>query len=60
MGKVDKDICIGCATCVAVAGDLFKMGSDSKAECYKQPETPEEKDLFENAKNNCPVGAISE
>jgi ferredoxin len=61
MGKVNKDVCIWCAACVATAWNLFKIEEDGKAFCYKQPEpnTPEETS-FKNAKDNCPVGAIED
>jgi len=59
MAKVHKDVCIGCGTCCALAAHLFRMGEDGKAECYKQPETPEEMAAFEDAMNSCPVGAIT-
>lgn len=60
MSKVDKNLCIACGICFGTHPDLFALGADGKAEAIKQPETPEEKANSEDAKNSCPVGAISE
>jgi len=30
--KVDKEKCMGCGSCVALAGKSFKMGDDGKAQ----------------------------
>jgi ferredoxin len=55
--KVDKSKCIGCGTCVALAGKSFKLGEDGKA----QPIDPagDEESTIQNAIDSCPVGAIS-
>ncbi len=51
--------CIWCGTCVAVADQLFAIDPASNlAVVVKQPETPEERSSFENAKSSCPVQAI--
>lgn len=52
--KVDKDACIGCGSCVGAYPESFALDSDGKAECIKPV------DNAEDAKSNCPVGAISE
>lgn len=52
--KVNKDACIGCGACVGAFPDAFTFDDNGKAECIKEVEKPEE------AKNNCPVGAIGE
>lgn len=55
--KVDKDICIGCATCEGIAPDYFKI-EDGLAHAIKDY-SEEDADLIEEAINNCPVQAIS-
>ena len=34
---IDKDLCIGCGTCAAIASKSFKMGEDGKAELIDLP-----------------------
>lgn len=64
--KVNKDICIGCGACTAIAQEIFEIGDDGLAETIN----PEDKDqkiknILDNEKDNvldaaegCPVGAI--
>ncbi len=54
--KVDKNICIGCGTCVVIAPKSFKLGDDGKAEIVKPQEDSEEK--IKEAVDSCPVSAI--
>lgn len=55
--KIDKNKCIGCGTCVALASKTFKLGSDGKAEVI-EPSGDEEATIKE-ALDSCPVDAIS-
>ncbi len=55
MVEVDKDTCIGCGSCVAVAPDIFQMGDNGKAEVIKDEKT----DGAEEAAGVCPVDAIT-
>ena len=50
--KVNKDICIGCGACVGAFPDSFTLDDNGKAECIKEVDNPDD------AKANCPVGAI--
>lgn len=54
---VDKNKCIGCGSCVAVAPKSFKLGDDGKAEVVS-PAGDNEKTV-QQAIEGCPVGAIS-
>lgn len=54
---VDKDTCIGCGTCSALAPKVFKLKDDGKAEVIDQKGESEE--TIQNAIDSCPVGAIS-
>ncbi len=53
---IDKDLCIGCGTCVAIASKNFKLGDDGKAEVI-EPVGDGEKAIKE-AIDSCPVDAI--
>jgi ferredoxin len=55
--KVDKEKCIGCGTCVALAGKVFRFDENGKAEVYDA--AGEDADIIAMAKDSCPVGAIS-
>ncbi len=55
--KVDKELCIGCGLCSAIAGDTFELGDDGKAVVSNPQGNPEEE--IQDAIDSCPVGAIS-
>lgn len=55
---VDPDLCIGCGLCAGTCPGVFEMGDDGKAEAVNQP-GEEEKDSTVEARDNCPVSAIS-
>ena len=64
--KVNKDICIGCGACTAIANNIFEIGDDGLAETInpedqvnkiKQIPNEEEENTLD-AKESCPVGAI--
>lgn len=54
--KIDKNKCIGCGTCVAIAPKSFKLGDDGKAQPI-EPSGDEEK-IIKEAVDSCPVQAI--
>ncbi|MFH0988014.1 MAG: ferredoxin [Parcubacteria group bacterium] len=56
--NVNKDLCIGCGTCVALAPDVFKLGADGKAEVFDGDLTGKEAQANQAAEA-CPVRAIS-
>ena len=53
---VDKDKCIGCGTCVAIAPKTFKLGEDDKAEVIEP--LGDEEEIVRQAADSCPVEAI--
>lgn len=53
---VDKDTCIGCGTCMAIADNVFQMDDQGLAQGTDFKE--EDKDLVEEAKEACPAQAI--
>ena len=54
---VDKNACIGCGTCIALAPKTFQLGDDGKAIVVGQDEDNQE--AIENTIDSCPVQAIS-
>lgn len=54
---VDRNLCIGAATCVAVAPKTFVLDSEAKAVILKSADEDDEQTIIEAAKA-CPVAAI--
>ncbi|KKQ39730.1 MAG: 4Fe-4S ferredoxin iron-sulfur binding domain protein [Candidatus Magasanikbacteria bacterium GW2011_GWA2_37_8] len=54
--KVDKEKCIGCGTCIALAGASFKFDENGKAEEILPP--GDDVDTVKMASDSCPVQAI--
>lgn len=52
--EVNKDLCIGCGSCVAIAPDTFEFGDDGLAEAKNEEITEDVKDAAES----CPTDAI--
>lgn len=61
MAKIllDKNTCIGCGACVAVAPELFELDEDNKAEAKIIGELEDEElKKAKEAEETCPVQAI--
>jgi len=54
--KIDKEKCIGCGTCVALAAGTFAMDGD-KAIVKKEIE--DDRETIQMAVNSCPTQAIT-
>jgi ferredoxin len=54
--RIDHKKCVGCATCVVIAPNIFKIGKNGKAEI--QPENGSKKEI-DLAIFSCPMKAIS-
>lgn len=54
---VDRDLCIGAATCIAVAPKTYLLDSEAKAIILDTADEEDEKTQLEAAKA-CPVAAI--
>ena len=52
--KVNKDLCIGCGSCVSIAPDTFEFGDDGLAQAKEEEITEDVKDAAEA----CPTDAI--
>lgn len=55
---VDKDLCIGAATCVAIAPQTFMLDSEAKAIIIATAEQDSDEVILDAARG-CPVAAIS-
>ena len=58
MTSINKEKCIGCSSCEAVAPEIFEM-QDGKAQVKKQPATEKENAKTKEAADICPVDAIT-
>lgn len=54
---VDKDLCIGSASCVAIAPDLFELDDDGKAVVKDGAPLEDVIQVLDSARS-CPVDAI--
>lgn len=54
--NIDKNLCLGCGTCVAIASKTFRLGNDGKAEVIEPAGDKEE--TIKEAIDSCPVSAI--
>jgi len=56
--KIDRDLCIGAATCLAIAPEVFTLDSEAKAVILSSADqTPD--DVILDAARGCPTAAIS-
>lgn len=56
--KINKDLCLGCGTCVAIFPDIFEMTEENKSRVKEGIDLEKNKDTILQAKNSCPCGAI--
>lgn len=54
---VDKDLCIGAATCIAIAPSTFLLDSEAKAIIIETAAQDSEETIIDAARG-CPVAAI--
>lgn len=54
---VDRDLCIGAATCIAIAPKTFLLDSEAKAVFLRTTLDETDETIIESAKG-CPVAAI--
>ncbi len=55
---VNEDLCIGAASCVAIAPDVFDLGDDGKA-YVKEGASLEDLEMILDAAKSCPTAAIT-
>lgn len=57
--KVNKDLCIGCGACQAIADEVFEIGDDGQAFVKVEEVSDEITEQVLDAVEGCPVNAIS-
>ena len=55
---VDKETCIGCGVCVAIAPKYFKLDDDGKSVAIKETVDAGDEELVKTAAQSCPTGSI--
>jgi len=55
---IDKDLCLGCGLCSAIAEKAFKLSEEGKAEVLDI--SKEDPKKLKEAIDSCPTGAIKE
>ena len=60
MLKVNKDLCIGCGACQAVAPEVFEIEDDGLASVIVEEISDEVKEDALDAKEGCPTNAIED
>ena len=56
--RVDKDSCIGCGVCVALAQEYFKLDEEGKSVTIKEDVAPGDEENVRNVAASCPTQAI--
>lgn len=54
------DQCVGCDMCRTLAPEFFEMNDNGNSYVKRQPTTPEEEQLCNEALESCPVEAIGD
>lgn len=54
---VDRELCIGAATCIALAPNTFKLDKEVKAIILDSAEKDTKQEILDGAKS-CPVAAV--
>lgn len=57
---VNKNLCIGCGSCVSLCGDVFEFDKDNKSQVKPQADLKKNANCVKQAIDSCPVQAISE
>ncbi len=59
MVQVNKDVCIGCGTCVSVCPDVFELDENNKSQVKKNADLEKNDGCIKDSIDQCPVSAIS-
>lgn len=57
--QVNKDECVACGLCPSICSECFEIEDDGKAGCKLDDVPSEYEDQVKEAKESCPVAAIS-
>lgn len=58
--NVDQDKCLRCGMCTGIASDLFEFDDEGNIKVNNESINEDNIEEAREAKNSCPVGAISE
>ncbi len=58
--KVNKEVCIGCGMCASTCDKVFDFDDDGLAKVIVSEVPSSLEETANEAKDNCPVGAIEE
>ena len=50
--KINKDKCLGCGTCVAIAPEVFEIGEDGKSKVKEEADLEKNKELIKQTKDS--------
>lgn len=56
--KINKDLCIGCGSCVSVCAEVFELDSEGKSVVKKGANLVKNSNCVKEAEEICPVQAI--
>lgn len=56
--KIDKDLCIGCGTCVSLCGEVFELNDEGKSQVKKGADLKKNSACIKEAVEACPAQAI--
>lgn len=59
MVKVNKNLCIGCGTCVTLCPEVFELDDDGKSAVKKNALMEKNEKCIEESIKTCPVSAIA-
>lgn len=56
--KINKELCIGCGTCVSLCDKVFELSEEGKSQVKEGADLGKNADCIEQAATSCPVQAI--
>lgn len=57
--KVNKELCIGCGTCISLCEEVFELNEEGKSQVKDGADLAKNADCIKQAVDSCPVQAIS-
>lgn len=56
--KINKELCIGCGSCVSLCDDVFELSEEGKSQVKEGADLEKNADCIDQAAISCPVQAI--
>lgn len=57
--KINRETCIGCGVCVALAPDYFQLDEEGKSVPKKEVVDEKDEEIVRTAAQSCPTGSIT-